>query len=390
VASLLPEEFSKLATKMSEKHAQRLLDEFDEPLNKLARKIGSEGRVKVIEYLDKIETMKSPPLKELANAIGKGEVARFLYYVDNREYLENYLEPPFLSGRGEGAVLRRRDIEHLCSDDNLLPLIDPAYKDCFEAASYKLRLGSRYRVKGVRGWLTQENRELRIPPHGIAIVSTYEWLNIPGFLIARWNLKVRKVYNGLVWVGSLQVDPGYQGFLSCPLYNLSTKEQILEYDDRDGLFVIDFVKTTAFEPSKGDLLWKAREENRLATFDFGRLDKAKIESAPEYLKEEVDQCKREIGDFKRETHFTEFLGMVVLTIIVAALGIIVSFKLTTSGGRWTSNTTLIVLISIALAMGFVSLMTSIFWVFFWRQKEPNKIKRSRFKEFIRSVIGRSR
>ena len=63
------------------------------------------------------------------------------------------------------------------------------------------------------------------------MVTTYEWLNVPGFLIGRWNLKVKKVYNGLVWVGSLQVDPGYQGFLSCPLYNLSSKPQVIQFKE---------------------------------------------------------------------------------------------------------------------------------------------------------------
>jgi len=47
---------------------------------------------------------------------------------------------------------------------------------------------------------------------------------------------------GLLWVGGPQVDPNYEGPLSCPIYNLSDKEIRLQKGDR--LATIDFIKTT--------------------------------------------------------------------------------------------------------------------------------------------------
>ena len=120
------------------------------------------------------------------------------------------------------------------------------------------RLGSYYRMDGKDYELSDDNKVLKIPRHGIAIVRTYEWINMPGFLVGRWNLKVKMVYKGLVWVGSLQVDPGYRGYLFCPLYNLSDKEQELIY--KDPLFTIDFVRTTLFDESKGCELWKPQTD----------------------------------------------------------------------------------------------------------------------------------
>ena len=69
---------------------------------------------------------------------------------------------------------------------------------------------------------------------------------------------MKMVYKGLVWVGSLQVDPGYRGYLFCPLYNLSDKEQELTY--KEPLFTIDFVRTTLFDESKGCELWKPQTD----------------------------------------------------------------------------------------------------------------------------------
>ena len=54
------------------------------------------------------------------------------------------------------------------------------------------------------------------------------------------------VYEGLLWVGALQVDPGWQGKLPCPIYNLASRTIVISH--RQKLFSIDFVRTTAFMP----------------------------------------------------------------------------------------------------------------------------------------------
>ena len=350
MSSEIPSDLLYLKKKMSEAWIRKFRAEFDEPLINLAGKV-TEG--KVIEYLYEIEKTKSPPLKELADALGsKGEVAQFLYYVDadNRNYLKNYTKPDEPLRSNPGAVLLSQDIEDLCNKNiRRLPLIDPLDENNLEGASYKLSLGSRHWVDKEPDWLTEKKPKLTIPPHGIAIVSTYEWLNMPVFLIARWNLKVRKVYSGLVWVGGPQVDPGYQGFLSCPLYNLSNKEQVLYY--KEPLFTIDFVRTTPFDPKRGKL-WSGLDKDRLSTFDFKkRLVEDKIESAPEHLTREVDRLKREIRQ-------AETAGIVILSVVIAVVGTIVGFGATKI--EWSSGTIISVLVGVALLTSLAALIRSFF------------------------------
>lgn len=194
----------------------------------------------------------------------------------------------------QGAVLLRDEIRRYCAQDP--KLIDPFEDDdaLLKPASYHLRVGDTCRVNGDDIELSDKKRDLTIPAHGIAIIRTFERVNIPGFLIARWNLKVKKVYKGLVWVGSLQVDPGYSGFLFCPIYNLSTEPQVVRY--KEPLFTIDFVKTTRFDETKGCKLWDRGalqpKGTQRPTESLAALDEDRLRSAP---KEQFDEMR---GDLK--------------------------------------------------------------------------------------------
>lgn len=266
------------------------------------------------KYLREIDECNNDIVQKLSTIVEKKQIARYLSYLDRHEELA---EPPRGARSTDiGAVLRESDIKYFCQK-RTPPLIDPLDKDCLrESASYELRLGSRYRLgdSDSADWLTDSSKDLTIPPHGIAVVSTYEWLNIPGCLIARWNLRVKMVYQGLVWVGSLQVDPGYQGFLFCPIYNLSNKPQILRY--KAPLFIIDFVRTT---PARGKYeLWPLRGD-RYSTFDFDRLDQLKIDSAPASSFREM---RDEISELTQKTETLQDRTIIIFGIIFAALAII--------------------------------------------------------------------
>lgn len=297
------------------------------------------------KHLREIDECKNDVVQKLSTIVDKKQIARCLYYLDQHETLAD--PPKFALSTGPGSVLRQSDIESFCSK-HTPPLIDPLDpKSLKEAASYELRLGSRYRVGGsdCAEWLTDSKKDLHIPPHGIAVVSTYEWLNIPGCLIARWNLKVRMVYRGLVWVGSLQVDPGYQGFLFCPIYNLSDREQVLIY--KDPLFIIDFVLTT---PTNKYGLWELRG-GKYSTFDFDRLDEQKIRSAPEHsfqeMREDIDKLKSKIESFQAGV-------FVSIGVIVAALAIISTFGF--SSMKWESKWIEFALAGFALALSVIAII----------------------------------
>jgi len=298
------------------------------------------------KYIREIDECNNEVVRKLSTIVDKKQIARYLSYLDKHEALAD--PPKFALSTGVGSVLRKPDIQSFCSE-RTPPLIDPTDDPkCFkEATSYQLRLGSRYRIgeSGSAEWLTDSKKDLQIPPHGIAIVSTYEWLNIPGCLIARWNLKVRMVYRGLVWVGSLQVDSGYQGFLFCPIYNLSNQPQILIY--KDPLFIIDFVLTTPAPDKYG--LWELRGD-RYSTFDFDRLDEQKIRSAPQ---QSFQDMWGHIKTLESKVERFQDTILIIISFIIAALAIVSAFGL--SNTQWVSDWITLVAALFALLLSGIAL-----------------------------------
>jgi deoxycytidine triphosphate deaminase len=77
-----------------------------------------------------------------------------------------------------------------------------------KAAGYELTVGNEYVLEGERKELIKDG-EIRIPSFSVVVIKTAETINLPRFLIARWNIRVRWAYEGLLWVGGPQVDPGW-------------------------------------------------------------------------------------------------------------------------------------------------------------------------------------
>ena len=143
---------------------------------------------------------------------------------------------------------------------------------------------------------------VEIPPFLVAVLITTEALCLPRFVIARWNLVVKLAYKGLLWVGAAQVDPGYVGHLSCPIYNLSDKH--VRLDEGDYIALVDFVITTPF-PYEGCTERKKWTHQPLT-------DKPLLEDyVPEGLRralftdaaELVNTVESRVGAFNRRTAF---------------------------------------------------------------------------------------
>jgi hypothetical protein len=65
-------------------------------------------------------------------------------------------------------------------------------------AGYDLRVGSNYAIAGELHTLN-EGGSLTIKPYQVAVIQTLETLNLPDFLIGRWNIRVKFAYKGLLW-----------------------------------------------------------------------------------------------------------------------------------------------------------------------------------------------
>lgn len=233
-----------------------------------------------------------------------------------RELLKS-LPCPETDAQLQAGVLLSNEIERYV---NQFRLIWPFFRENLKPAGYELTVGEEYAIGGQTGQLLSDpgKNEVRIPPFQVLIIKTRERVNLPRFLIARWNVKVALAYEGLLWVGGPQVDPGYVGHLFCPIYNLSDKEVTLRFGDPIAL--MDFVTTTAF--IKDQSKEYTRPPKRLVFGDY----------RPETLKsalfteagKRIDEIDARVGKF--ETRLDTFIGIIftAIAVLFAALAIFVS------------------------------------------------------------------
>ena len=205
----------------------------------------------------------------------------------------------------------------------------------------------------VNGSGLAKKEPLVIPAHQVAIVKTHEIVNIPRFLIGRWNLRVKWVYEGLLWTGGPQVDPGWQGALYCPIYNLAERQVVIPYKER--FFTMDFARTTPFQEapttygSKSKCHRGARDKN-LQGHDIHRLRSAPFESL-----RQLSSLDTRVNSFNNFT-------FLVLAVMIAAIGVVASFRgigPMGSSGTGESGNGLLVLTIVSLVFGFSGLIIGV-------------------------------
>jgi len=76
--------------------------------------------------------------------------------------------------------------------------------------------------------------------NSIAFVTLLPYLQIPDYIALRFNLKVRHVYRGLLLGTGPLVDPGFQGYLTIPLHNLTNNEYV--FHGGEPLVAVEFTK----------------------------------------------------------------------------------------------------------------------------------------------------
>ena len=174
-------------------------------------------------------------------------------------------------------------------------------------------------------------------------------LRIPRFLVSRWSIRVRKIYVGLLWTGGLQVDPGWVGYLFCPIYNLA--EQEVELRSGEGMFTIDFIRTTPLtaeyrnmgETDKFKKTWFVPEFQTLAEHDFNRLHSAPFEALQEL---------KELARFRELGSGAVALIFVVPGVMVAALGVLAVRPFVDPGAPFLSGWPMTSLLSSVAALCF--------------------------------------
>jgi deoxycytidine triphosphate deaminase len=156
-----------------------------------------------------------------------------------------YIDPKRDDPSRKGMLLSN-EIEMFRKSDLL---ISEGFKpENLRPAAYTLRIGSKFvDSKGRIGKLDADKKNyFKMEPNSIVYVSTLEKLDLPYYIAARFNLRVKWVYKGILLGTGPQVEPGYRGYLSCPLYNLTDRPIKIEY--AQDFATIDFERTTNFCP----------------------------------------------------------------------------------------------------------------------------------------------
>lgn len=154
-----------------------------------------------------------------------------------------------------GGIVGGEDISTLLRNGIL---VDEAIKDSrIESASYNLHLGDQVhngKEKKTRNAITDLSSQsdlLIINPYSYVVVNTQEKMNLPTFITARFDLIVSLFQQGLIMSASTQVDPGYNGCLTCLLYN--TTDNKISIKKGQELLTIEYCTTTRnTEGYKGD------------------------------------------------------------------------------------------------------------------------------------------
>jgi deoxycytidine triphosphate deaminase len=223
------------------------------------------------------------------------------------------------SHTGDGVLLSDQ-IEFYCRKYGM---IGDFSRECLQPAGYTLRIGNNYAIDG-KCYTLNENGSLTIQRYQVAIIQTFETLNLPQFLIGRWNIRVTLAYDGLLWVGGAQVDPGFRGRLSCPIYNLSAKEVVLQHGER--LAMIDFVTTTPFRRGVSKPYVWNNPKRKLVFEEYNTSLTSGVEDQLKKQDKEIEAGKQLV---ERQIKFVrkridEFVALVfaVIAVLFAALGIV--------------------------------------------------------------------
>lgn len=177
-------------------------------------------------------------------------------------------------------------------------MIDPFDPARLKPASYALTLGPTYLVDDELHHLTPLNPTLRIPRNSIVFVAMRESLRLPHYIAARFNLSIDLIYQGLLLGTGPQVDPGFQGVLSCPLHNIS--DEPIRINLGDHLATIDFIKTSGIGEQSDNFLSSLKSEEELYAqpdqlVGHGGFDHRLFPESKRWLRPIVDYTPHDVG-----------------------------------------------------------------------------------------------
>jgi len=107
---------------------------------------------------------------------------------------------------------------------------------CLEPASYDFRLGTEGITSSTKKKINiKNNGYLAIEPGEFAIFLTLEYFKIPTNLVGNIGMKSKFARRGLILLAGLQIDPGFEGYLVLRVFNTSTQQIIIPFEEKVGM-----------------------------------------------------------------------------------------------------------------------------------------------------------
>jgi deoxycytidine triphosphate deaminase len=134
-------------------------------------------------------------------------------------------------------------------------LIYPFDETALKPASYPMALGGKVlcwdnKTRERRVVTLKPGDEFELQPNAIAFVTLAPLLQLPDYLALRFNLRIQNVYRGLLLGTGPLIDPGFVGYLSFPLHNLTTNPY--HFSAGEKVIWVEFTKLSRNESFAGD------------------------------------------------------------------------------------------------------------------------------------------
>jgi hypothetical protein len=210
------------------------------------------------------------------------------------------------------GVLLSDQIEFYCQNYKLL---HPYAAKNIKAANYELRVGLNYSVGG-EIYPLKIGDPLTIPKFEVAVIEILETVNMPRFLIGRWNIRTKWAYRGLIWVGGPQIDAGFKGILPCPIWNLSNRDFTIRSGEE--IAIIDFEYTTP--PTTKSISYPWRDRTRFVFEDYEKPRSAIVTD----LLEQIGDLKKLSEDSRTRIDSSTAVMLTALGILTAAITVFVT------------------------------------------------------------------
>lgn len=152
------------------------------------------------------------------------------------------------------ALLNKWDIINYV---NKVGLIFPFFEKDLKGITYDARLSGEcvfwdYDIKSKkrrinRITLSKEGDKLILKPNTIVFVTLQPYFQVPNYIALRYNFKISNIYKGLLLGTGPIIDPGFTGYLSIPIHNLTDNTYELHFNEP--LISIEFTKINPYKLS---------------------------------------------------------------------------------------------------------------------------------------------